>query len=432
MVVISELPRNKILVGDAEEQLRELPGESVDMVMTSPPYWGLRDYGVNGQLGLEESPDRFVKHLMEVFEEVRRVLKPTGVCWVNLDDTYAGSNNGAGAGDHKESYTAESPPSRNPDVRRKSLAMIPERFAFAMVDRGWILRSKTVWEKPNPMPESVTDRPSTVWEYLFMFTKEPQYYFDLDAIREEHKENSLRRAQDAYTHAKTYAADHLPDRDGAEQVHNFDSPLHPKGKNPGNVWEVPTACYSDAHFAVFPEELVERPVKASPRKVCAECGRPWRRDTEESSIAEWRPRREQEREAVRRFKESDLRDEHLEAIRAVGMTDAGKATVTQNTQNSEKKRRLAEEAKEVLGGYFRELVSPPTETVGWSPQCDCSTDEWEKGVVLDPFAGAGTTCLVARQQNRHYVGIELNEEYAEMARQRIREEVGEKPLDEFV
>ena len=279
------MKRNVIHTGDATETLQELPAESVNMVMTSPPYWNLRDYGVDGQLGREETAGAYVQNLADVFDEVKRVLRPDGSLWLNLGDTYAD----------------------------KDLQQIPARVALELQNRGWILRNRVTWAKPNPMPQSVKDRLNDTTEAVFHFVKNREYCYDLDAIREPHAEGTVRNAKkdgyEPFNHEKAKENKQRGDRnDGGQQVEYSDKVDLAAGKNPGDVFEVTTKPFPEAHFAVYPPELCEKPIKAT-----------------------------------------------------------------------------------------------------------CPPD----GIVLDPFAGAGTTLLKAKELGREYVGIELNPEYADMARARI-------------
>lgn len=385
-----EIPRNEILVGDAKEKLEELPDNSVDTAMTSPPYWGLRDYGHEDQLGLEETPEQYVENLMAVFNELKRVLKPTGTFYLNIDDTYSrGSRHKDATEDSlrdEDSEAGEPDEKVQYDLPDKCMSMVPERVMMAMVDNGWILRNKVVWRKKGGgMPESVKDRFSTTWEYVYMFSLNQDYYFDLDAVREPHKEKSIERNKRA-----------ISSRDVPVQPEQTMSGIdETKGKNPGDMWRIATANMSEAHFAVYPTELCEKPVKAGcPKKVCKECGEPYERVSEEKVVEERKP-------------------------------ESGKRKSTNSDYFVESDRKSNQGLRD---GYKQKVY----ESKGFENRCDCETDDVEKGTILDPFAGAGTTCLAARQYNRNYIGIELNEEYAEMARQRIKDEVGGVSLDNFV
>jgi DNA modification methylase len=275
---------NKILVGGALEQLHTLPAESVDMCITSPPYWGLRDYGVAGQLGLEKDFNEYIDKLCSIFDEVKRVLKPTGTCWVNLGDTYAGGQSGTG-GDGK---TSTLNCKRNTDksfhkadkshahfghkikwsLPTKSLCQIPSRFAIEMCNRDWILRNEIIWHKPNCMPSSAKDRFTVDFEKLFFFTKNKKYYFEQQF--EEMCMESLRRERRG-NHKNKYSDDeHFPDGVHANTMsqprvfrgyEGIDAEYNSrKGRNKRCVWRVTTKPYKEAHFAVYPEALIEAPI----------------------------------------------------------------------------------------------------------------------------------------------------------------------------
>jgi len=415
--------------GDVVETLQEMPESSVHCVMTSPPYFGLRDYGVDGQIGLEESLDQYIDNLLDVASELRRVLRPDGSWWLNLGDTFAGSW-GAQSKDvranqrERDAYPGKNP-ARNGSLRRKSKMQVPARVTIALQDAGWILRSDAIWHKPNPMPHPVKDRLHEHKEFLFHLTPEPDYWWDLDAIREPHKERSVERRNrydfnTSGTKAEVYPTDERNEFIGTEP----EDALHPNGKNPGDVFEIAVKPFPEAHFAVYPPELCEAPIKSScPPQVCAECGTPYERDVEEIPVWERDPEtieREALQIAVERFEESDLTVEHLEAIRAKGFSDAaaGKQQIGAG-RNTDDVEQLAAEAKDVLGGYFREFTMTAHETGGWSQACDCEADATEPGIVLDPFAGAGTTCLVAKELGRRFIGIDLNPEYVAIAQKRV-------------
>jgi DNA modification methylase len=261
----------EVIVGDNRETLKRLPEQSVQTVITSPPYWGLRDYGEGDQIGLESTPDEFVEQLCLVFDEVWRVLKDDGTLWLNLGDSYFGSwgnyggeNRGKGtqrqivSGSHapQQAYkelTKWRPPTAGKvdGIKPKDLVGIPWRVAFALQARGWYLRSDIIWHKPNPMPESVTDRPTKSHEYVFLLTKSPRYYYDHEAIREPVKEANKGQVS---VRART-ASGPL----GGENQHNMEIREYDeiKGANKRTVWTVNTKPYKDAHFATYPPELIE-------------------------------------------------------------------------------------------------------------------------------------------------------------------------------
>lgn len=428
---------NQIHQGNSVDVLQELPESSVHVAMTSPPYYGLRDYGVDGQIGLEDSLDDYIQSIVDVADELRRVLRDDGSWWLNLGDTFAGSWDAQGYEgeclDNTEA-TPEKHPARNASIQRKSKMLVPHRIAIALQEAGWVVRADCVWAKPNPMPHPVKDRFTETKEYVFHLTPAPDYWFDLEPVREPHKERSIQRAtrSDYRSTIQAHGGDIYPDRQNGSHPHNFDTPLHPNGKNPGDVFDVPVRPFPDAHFAVYPPELCETPIKAScPPKVCAECGTPYERVIQETPLWDRDPDDVERRQAqitLERFQKSDLTVEHLEAARAVGFGDGDHGDASQGSLDrvNERQRELANEAKEVLGGYFREFVAAHArDPTGWEQSCDCETDETEPGVVLDPFAGAGTTCLVAKRLGRRFVGIDLNPEYVAMAQKRVGIDVDE-------
>lgn len=260
------LPRRQILIGDARARLAELPDASVDCVVTSPPYFALRDYGHQDQLGLEPDVDAWVHDLLMISREIKRVLKPSGAFWLNVADSYS-------------HHPREGAP-------KKSLLLGPQRLALALVGDGWLLRNHVIWSKTNPMPSNVTDRLSCTHESVYFFSKQRRYFFDLNAIRQPHKEV---RAHGSRGHQQREAyppQGALPRR--SERAADINTGLgrmkeagqigHPLGKNPGDVWPVGTAAYRGQHFATFPAALVERPLLATcPEWVCQACGAPWLR-----------------------------------------------------------------------------------------------------------------------------------------------------------
>jgi DNA modification methylase len=321
VTVLVQDPDFTLLLGDVREQLRELADGSIDCVMTSPPYFGLRDYGMDGQLGLEPTVGEYVEALVEVFREVRRVLAGHGTVWLNMGDCYAndGKWGGATGGKHANGLhgaTGVGRARRSTGLKPKDLVLLPARVALALVDDGWWLRAECIWEKPNAMPESVRDRPSRSHEQVFMLTKSQRYWYDRVAVLEPFEMKPQRRLTprednpDAKVHGQPQhrrpdggvgaweppQPDTLPGlppesprgADGrrvTQVVARGNSAQHrdgerwpDEGRNMRTVWRIPTQPYHDAHFAVFPEALVERCLLAScPPEVCARCGEPrWR------------------------------------------------------------------------------------------------------------------------------------------------------------
>lgn len=255
------LPRNQILIGDAVERLRGLPDHSIDMVLTSPPYFRLRNYQISGQLGMEDHVDSWVGGLRAMCGEVARTLVRSGSLWLNLGDTYStGPGNGAA---------------------RKSLLLGPERLALALVGDGWTVRNKIIWAKTNPMPSPVQDRLSCTWEVIYLLTRSPKAYFDLDAIRVPHRTPiSRRRPAGRPVKVAVPEAWRGPNSDGSSGLAKLKAEGrvgHPLGRNPGGVWTMATAGYRGAHHAVMPLKLAERMIQAGcPVARCAQCQMAWR------------------------------------------------------------------------------------------------------------------------------------------------------------
>ena len=269
----------EIITGDGRRILPNLPAASFDCIVTSPPYWGLRDYGVDGQIGLEPTLDAYVETMRDVFREVRRVLKPSGTCWLNLGDNYAGyhgnknseiptsATNGWTNGTNENLRTSTA--NRN-GLKPKDLCGVPWRVAFALQAEGWWLRSAIIWAKPNPMPESVTDRPTSAYEMVFLLTKADRYFYDADAIREPLSEVSL--AQIEYSKRNGEHSDRrakvCPDRnDGEGRLAARGrgargAAMNTSGANCRNVWTIATQPFKGAHFATMPPALAERCIKA--------------------------------------------------------------------------------------------------------------------------------------------------------------------------
>lgn len=324
------LPTGRVLIGDVLDRLSELPDDSIDSVVTSPPYFRHRNYLAAGQLGMEATVDQWVDNLLAVTEELRRVLKPTGSIFLNLGDSYS-RHHRFGA-------------------RPKSLLLGPERLAVRLTERGFIVRNKIAWTKTNPMPSSVGDRLASTWEPVYLLTISPNYWFDLDAIRTAHNtKRSPRRS-----HPGSGSRPALPDwqgphggaNDGLDHLKATGRVGHPLGKNPGDVITTATSNYRGAHFATFPERLIEPMILAGcPERLCAACGLPWKR----------------------------------KIPNAVGhLAVAGKL----------------------------------------QPDCGCGR-WWRRGVVLDPFMGAGTTAVVAERLGRDWIGIDISADFARLTRRRL-------------
>ena len=376
---------NKIIQGDALEILKQMPDECVDTIITSPPYWGLRDYGVEGQIGLEKTPEEYVEKLVNIFREARRVLKKTGTLWLNLGDSYAGAPAGNkghiknelfSAGSKGENYRdnlkqasqVKKNAFKNNGLKPKDLVGIPWRVAFALQQDGWYLRQDIIWAKPNPMPESVTDRCTKSHEYIFLLSKSSKYYFDNEAIKEkaEHPES-----MHIYKEGNKISC-------VAEDIKFATKPQRTMGgyvtRNKRDVWWISTKPFKGAHFATFPPDLVEPMILAGcPEFVCKKCGKPREKIIQVIS----NPERSQEG-----------RTHSLEEQRQ------GKTPVPEKGWQTEK------------------------QFIGWT-DCGCGVG-FEPGIVLDPFIGSGTTAVVAKKLGRNYIGIELNPEYVKIAEERIK------------
>lgn len=245
---------NKIYCGDCLKTLKSFPAESIDCVITSPPYWALRDYGVSGQLGLEKTFQEYINKLCDIFDEVKRVLKKSGTCWVNIGDTYSATrwSNSAGT-----SFMAKNNKNdiygnvieKNSGLSDKCLCQIPSRFAIEMVNRGWILRNELIWNKPNCMPSSAKDRFTVDFEKIFFFVKNKKYYFETQKEKRAAKVIEPRMI-----------------REEKRKIYNGKYPkagvVRSMSRNKRCVWRIPTRPFKESHFAVFPEELIITPIKS--------------------------------------------------------------------------------------------------------------------------------------------------------------------------
>lgn len=411
----------------------------VDCVITSPPYWGLRDYGVEGQIGLEEHPRQYIEKMVKVFSEVRKVMKPTASLWINLGDTYFAKRSKDSSTDEYYGPGRESghPKEMKTDgsgwLQPKQRLLIPHRVAIAMQDDGWILRNDIVWHKPSHMPCSVSDRLTNSFEYVFHFVKQRKYYYDLDAIREPHQEYKL-------PEKKFELFDH-PSKGGGKngiggmKFLNSGSGRHaqaeknnPFGKNPADVWKswggsekgeyfgegkkdyeearvqnasdlkrrvlksynklgthpsdfwsLTNEPFSEAHFACFPTKLVRKPLMATcPQQICSKCGKPKER-----------------------------------IYKTINPAGTGKRNVGGRTD-----------------GYTTNLPEKwwaDKKFVGWS-DCNCNAP-FVAGTVLDPFVGSGTTLLEAQNQGKNGIGIELNPKYIPLIKLRLNGDKHQESLN---
>lgn len=377
----------RIAHGDAIERLRQMPAGIAQTCITSPPFWGLRDYGCDGQIGLEQTPDEWVARLVDVFREVRRVLRDDGTLWLEVGDSYAG---GAGGRDwdpnlargHRSNTSAQGRLApKTSGLKPKDLCGAPWLLAFALRADGWYLRSDIIWARPNPMPESVTDRPTKAHSYVFLLTKRARYYWDADAIREAHVEPHGRTAVVLSDPDRYRDRDYKEDATGNGRSSRMQGPAtNPAGRNARSVWQIATEPTPFAHFATFPQELVRRCILAgtSERGGCPACGAPWARQTEVD------------------YEKADgggYGGRTMDA--AVGEPRSGPMGAT--------------------------ALNKVVTTTGWVPTCSCPAAEPVPQVCLDPFMGSGTTALVARHHGRHAIGCELNADYLDICRRRLQQ-----------
>ena len=421
---------NYTLIGDVREKLKELPDKSIQMCVTSPPYYALRDYGTaeweggdpncdhidkqqqrgqssakqstnnqgnsgsllktckkcgskrkDNQLGLEDTPEEFVENMVEVFAEVHRVLRDDGTLWLNLGDSYAmssmrGKNSKFKSIDQSHSGITNVKRSLN-GLPPKSLMGIPWKVAIALQEWGWVLRQDIIWAKKNCMPESVKDRFTKNHEYIFLFSKQPKYFFN--QILEPVKQVSIERAKSPMKHRTISTKGVKYDlSDNPNRVVRADGM-----KNKRSVWNMRTASYKEAHFAVFPPELAETCIQAGcPEKICAECETPYKKVME--------------REKTIKAKKSEVR----------GMPVGDKIVYHRK-----------------LGAKYEEKMKEnPLIDKGLQKQCDCETDETKPGIVLDCFMGSGTTAMVAQNLFRKWIGVELNPEYEKLIKKRTAQQ----------
>jgi len=401
--------------GNALVELQKLPSNSVHCVITSPPYYGLRNYNTppqtwgewSGHLGMEPTPDLFVEHLVEVFREVKRVLTADGTLWVVIGDTYHGSwgNYGnrpeldgktlnqreknceaysrRGTADHRER-----PPSsfKIDGLKPKDLMGVPWKLAFALRDDGWWLRQDIIWAKTSCMPESVRDRCTRSHEYVFLFSKSSQYYYDWFAIREPVADVSMERVKYGWDCDRPSTKNNaFQTGDGLHFEVMGDRWTNSAGRNKRDVWFVGPKPFKGAHFATFPVELIRPMIKAGcPEKVCSTCGKSW------------------ERRVEMRRPPADVYTKSKRPLEICAFSIKGAPD-------------------RACGQKYQDWINanPPDDRL--EPTCDCNA-ETKCGTVLDPFNGSATTGVVAMQEKRDYIGIELNPEYVVMSKNRLEKE----------
>jgi DNA modification methylase len=394
--------RNTIIQGEALAVLKTLPDKIVQCCITSPPYYGLRSYLPDGhddkhlEIGLEDTPEAYIARLVEVFHEVRRVLRDDGTLWCNIGDSYAGSWGNYAPGGIKGVQRSRSeegerwerkayqdttflpPTARVKGLKPKDLMMIPARLAIALQSDGWYLRSDIIWVKPSAMPESVTDRPTSAHEHIFLLAKNERYFYDAAAIAEP-----AIRSGDIGSFGGAKGRNHITPvhdpnyRNGHEQWGRMIETGATRNKR--NVWTVATKPYSESHFAVFPPKLIEPCILAgsSPR-ACEQCGAPWERVTD----------REPEFTARRQY-ESGLRGRRTGAA---------------------------------IDSDYRGIGISRSNTTGWQRTCTHDNEGTAKCIVLDPFFGSGTVGEVSNRLGRDWLGIELNPAYIKLAEVRTAQQ----------
>lgn len=422
--------------------MSEIKDNSIQCVVTSPPYWGLRNYKVpnlifggdancehewtdapprrirktgdikdlnskeatnrgnlgialpstnicsicgawHGSYGLEPDIGMYISHSIEVLREIRRVLRPDGVCFWNVGDSYmshAGDRSKVGgfqSNPKADRLEAESAMSMNKKtngiLKDKDLCLIPFRMAIAAQEDGWYVRSIIIWHKTNPMPESVTDRPSRSHEYILMLTKSAKYYYDADAVREDSVDAESFTGRRKRSYSRSNYIDMANNKAVLGNDNNDRGKTYPK-RNLRDVWTINTQPFKGSHFATFPEKIPEICIKATTPEYgcCAKCGKPYKRVVERKTM---------------KIKRTDWGER------------AGNRTASSGT-----------------------MISPPeTKTVGWQPDCKCNAGV-TKSIVLDPFAGSGTTGVVAKRLGRKAILYELSTEYCEMIKERVRQQ----------
>ncbi len=421
----------RIIEGDARQRLCELPERSVQTCITSPPYFRLRDYGVAGQLGLEDTVDEYVQRLVGIFREVRRVLRDDGTMWLNLGDSYAGSWAAQGhratpamlatreIANHPK-FASRTGAIRAAGAKPKDLLGIPWTLALALRADGWYLRRDIIWSKPAPKPESARDRPTTSHEYVFLLSKQPRYFYDGDAIREPSV--SLDPSHSSYRPSAVALANATGRREFAGKHARSPKVVSHAGRSKRSVWTIATRPFKGAHFATFPPGLVEPMVLAGTAPhACAACGTPARRSRGELRLDPSRPHARRALELARR---AGLSDAHLDALRAVGLAD-GRELAHRSCATTPDLKPLAAVAKRALGSYAREFLMGIRTPGDWTADCE-HNDLTGQCVVLDPFSGAATTGLVAIRNGRSFIGIELNPAYAQLGRDRILSDAPQK------
>lgn len=450
---------DRALQGDCRAIMAQMPGGIFQAIITSPPYWSLRDYGLEsmvwdgdpecehkwhtstkklafqnnlgnngsldrsgvvrgtstattgfcvhcgawlGCLGLEPTPELYVAHLVQIFAEVKRVLRDDGTLWLNIGDSYASTHCGGGSSwGFREGLAsakkAQGP--RNfkiaPGLKPKDMVMIPFRLALALQADGWYIRSDIIWHKPNCVPSSVKDRPTTDFEHVFLLAKSKKYYYDSDAIREPQSSGTYKRYAEGEAippkkkwsentakggSSKTHMQEHIEAKSGKMVA------ILPNGRNKRSVWTVSTKPYKDAHFATFPPKLIEPMILAgSSDQACEHCGAAWVRQVEAKGGTVGK----------------SWHDHKLDLQKGMSQSPGGIGDI-----------------RDEAGQTYKRI------TIGFQPSCTCESNEGTgASIVFDPFAGSGTTLAEAKRHGRHYCGIEANPEYVKLIKKRLAETI---------
>lgn len=369
---------NKIYQGHCMDLFKQLDNESIDSVITSPPYWQLRDYKWDGQWGLEPTFQLYLEHLWEMMDEVWRVLKPSGTVWINLGDTYgtkSGNFQGGNQIENKIKYVGGIDDYTKEDNYHKCLLLIPHRFAIGCIDRGWIMRNDIIWAKRNGMPESTKDRFSKKHEYFFFMVKSDRYYFDLESVKDrtKTKDTSTRNRDET-------KLNNTPGRTKMSglKTNGYDT------KNPGSVsdfWDIPTQPSSDDHFASYNDKLIGKPIVAGcPQYVCIKCGKP---------------------------RESIIKNTPM---------------VVNLSKRTEK--MCLPKNKRVLSGT---MISPARNEIIGLTDCGCKSG-FRAGIILDPFCGTATTGCRAIELGRNFIGFEGSKKFVEMGNKNIAPYIAQTKL----
>lgn len=392
--------------GDVRKVLRKIPSDSVHCAAFSPPYLWQRNYGVDGQIGLEETPAKHIRALVTVCRQVRRILRPDGICWINYGDKYAAGGCGGGGSFMEErgsrawgsNATAKGWRSAPKGWKDKDILLMPFRLGIALQEDGWVFRAPCIWNKPNGRPESVTDRPHLTHEYVFMLTKSTSYFYDPELVRQPLQPKTM-----THRWGGSVGLTHRGFDDEPEQRERKPRFANPAGAHLRSVWTIPITHFDAEHFATFPDLLPEMCILASTSEAgcCPTCGAQLRRVIEEGEPdLGWQ-----------RACGGDAQGEYHGRARA-----DRRGTGAQDP--SEMKRRILSRMR-------------TRHTVGFERTCTCPEAPAVPCTVLDPFAGSGTTGAAALRLGRSFLGVELNPDYCRIARERLAAAERWMPIHEY-